>query len=551
MRVFVRSCKGRSEVVSMREMRGYLRTDEGMTLVEVLIASLIMFVILSGILVLVTTSTLMGTQATQKNLLTNAVNSYVEWAAALPFKQVDLVGTGEGILEPKTISENGYTIVITPSVAPVSGNTALKNLTLSLVMTDGAGNSHSYSTTVAIRDRSQFLTQAKKDSALAPDVSFGSLTPPDRSVVWGSRAQGDVPLYLDIVANAAEDRLISRVVVSFDGGTICENANSLPQFSEWVMSPGLATWSSNMEFVWNTKQQYETFDEYGVSTGFADAVSDGWRIIKAVAVDDGNLEDVDRRYYLVDNYPPADVVETSMTVAPITATSAGVNWKTVMDQGTGADSYMMEWVRQAAGHTEATEPFGYWDASGSHHRTGCLDIAGGTPLTQALTLEPFSRYAVRVRAQSPSVVRVAGQPAESLNSDWAQKVFVTRPVLTGSYTISEPVNKTFRTTSDLKVSQPAFAVTGTPQYAWYRAVGTGEYQLLTSKTGPVIQDIYDQTGVNNEGGRLAVAYRCVITYDADGYASQTGTVQSNQIMTVTAGASKDLPITRTFTEGTW
>jgi hypothetical protein len=82
-------------------------------------------------------------------------------------------------------------------------------------------------------------------------------------------------------------------------------------------------------------------------------------------------------------------------------------------------------------------------------------------------------------------------------------------------------------------------------------VGTGEYQLLIGKTGPVIQDIYNQTGVNNENDRLTVAYRCVITYDADGYASQTGTVQSNQVMTVTAGASRDLPITRTFTEGTW
>lgn len=521
-----------------------------MTLVEILIASFIMFVILSGILVLVTTSTLMGAQATQKNLLTNAVNTYVEWVAALPFEQVAMVdGVGPGVLTTKTVSENGYTIVITPSVAPVSGNSALKNLTLSLVMTDGAGNSHSYSTTVAIRDRSQFLTQAEKDSALAPDVSFGPLTPPDRSVVWGSQAQGGVPLYLDVVAEATEGRLISRVVVSFDGGTICENANSLPQFSEWVLSPGLATWSSNMEFVWNTKQQYETFDEYGSSTGFADAVSDGWRILKAVAVDDGNLEDIDRRYFFVDNYPPTGVDETSMTVAPVTATSAGVNWKTVMDQGTGADSYMMEWVRQTTVHTEATEPFGYWDATGSHHRTGCLELADATPLTQALTLEPFSRYAVRVRAQSPSVVRVAGQPAESLNSAWAQKVFVTRPVLTGTYTISEPVKKTFRTTSDLKVSQPAFAVTGTPQYAWYRAVGTGEYQLLTGKTGPVIQDIYDETNVNNENDRLTVAYRCVITYDADGYASQTGTVQSNQVMTVTAG--KDLPITRTFTEGTW
>jgi len=543
MRVFVRSCKGRSEVVSMREMRGYLRTDEGMTLVEVLIASLIMFVILSGILVLVTTSTLMGTQATQKNLLTNAVNSYVEWAAALPFKQVDLVGTGEGILEPKTISENGYTIVITPSVAPVSGNTALKNLTLSLVMTDGAGNSHSYSTTVAIRDRSQFLTQAKKDSALAPDVSFGSLTPPDRSVVWGSRAQGDVPLYLDVVANAAEDRLISRVVVSFDGGTICENANSLPQFSEWVMSPGLATWSSSMEFVWNTKQQYETFDEYGASTGFADAVSDGWRIIKAVAVDDGNLEDVDRRYYLVDNYPPADVVETSMTVAPITATSAGVNWKTVMDQGTGADSYMMEWVRQAAGHTEATEPFGYWDASGSHHRTGCLDIAGGTPLTQALTLEPFSRYAVRVRAQSPSVVRVAGQPAASLNSAWAQQVFVTRPLVTGAYTISRPNKNTYRIASSLSVTPPAFPVSGVVQYAWYRAVGTGAYQLLADKTGAAITDSYDQAVKNTNEAGQPLSYKCVITYAVGGYAPQTATVESNRVTTTATSG--------TFTVGTW
>lgn len=514
-----------------------------MTLVEILIASLIMFVILSGILVLVTTSTLMGAQATQKNLLTNAVNSYVEWAAALPFKQVDLVGTGEGILEPKTINENGYTIVITPSVAPVSGNSALKNLTLSLVMTDGVGNAHSYSTTVAIRDRSQFLTQAKKDSGLAPDVSFGDLTPPDRSIVWGSQAQGGVPLYLDVDAKATSGRLISRVVVSFDGGTICENANSLPQFSEWLISPGVADWSSNMEFVWNTKQQYETFDEYGASTGFADAASDGWRILKAVAVDDGNLEDVDRRYYLVDNYPPAGVDETSMTVAPVTATSAGVSWKTVMDQGTGADSYMMEWVRQTAAHTEATEPFGYWDATGSHHRTGCLELADATLLTQALTLEPFSRYAVRVRAQSPSVVRVAGQPATSLNSGWAQKVFVTRPLVTGTYAVSRPNNTTYRVASSLSVTPPAFPLTGTAQYAWYRAVGTGAYQLLVGKTGTAITDSFDQPVKNKSTDGQPLSYKCVITYGVDGYAPQTATTESNRVTTTATGG--------TFTVGAW
>lgn len=535
--------KGRSEVIFMGQTRGYLRSDDGMTLVEVLIAALIMFVILSGILVLVTTSTLMGTQATQKNLLTNAVNSYVEWAAALPFKQVDLLGTGEGILVPKTVSENGYTIVITPSVAPVSGNTALKSLSLHLVMTDGAGNEHVYDTTVSIRDRSQFLTQAKKDSALAPDVSFGPLTPPDRSVVWGTRAQGDVPLYLDVVATPKSGRLISSVAVTFDG-VVCENAETPPKLASWTWSPGLATWSSGMEFVWNTNQQILTFEEDGVTPATpVDAVSDGWRTLKAYATDDGGLEDNERRYFLVDNYPPAMVDETSVTIAPVAATAATVNWKTVMDGGEGADSYLLEWVRQTAGYTLTTEPFGYWTEVGTHHRADCMDYDGGTPLSQALTLEPFSRYAMRIRAQSPSVVRAADQPATSLNSGWAQKVFVTRPLVTGTYTISRPDKNTYRVASSLSLSTPAFPVAETPQYAWYRAVGAGAYQLLADKTGTVITDSYDQTVQNSNEVGQPVSYKCVVTYTAVGYAAQAATVESNRVTTTATSG--------TFTVGVW
>lgn len=511
-----------------------LSRDDGMTLVEIMVAAVIMFIILTGVLTLVTNTTLMSLQSTQKNVMTNALNAYVEWAQSLPFEDVALVTDG-GALQEQTTMIGGFTVVITPSVTPVSGNSALKTLTLDITVTDGQGRVSEHSTSVAVRDRSQFLTQGKRDPATDPVVRFGSLAPPTGAVVWDSQWAGG-PIYLDVQAEATEGRVIEVVRVSFNS-LLCEDG-SLPARSA-LWEPRTQTFSSTSDlFIWDTHQSELIEVEEGV---FVDTrlFGDGVGTLKAWAVDDAGVDNSAEIYLVLDNFPPA--VSSSIVAGAAKAYTVSAVWAKAMDGNLGADSYVLEWVRQGMAHT-ATEgsPFGYWDTEGSHTRADTANHPDST-LTHEIATQPFGRYAARVRAVSP----------RGFTSDWVDTIFESRPLLSGAYQVEKkttggPSTRYWTVTSTLSVTPPAFPTSAGVTYSFYRITG-GTETLIQQGAATTCTDEVTVTGNPDSTNFPVRGYRVDVTYTPLGIGGASTQSSSNTVTTVYQANAG----TYTFTEGTW
>jgi len=165
----------------MRAIWERARRDDGMTIVEVLAAAVIMFIILTAALGLIGQTLSTGIQSKQKAVFNNVVNSYIERVQAMDFEKV-VVGGGPGELaSSETTVVGGYTIVITPTVTP-GATAALKTLAVNATITGANGQSSAMSTTVVIRDKKDFLTEGVS----GPLVEWRTAAMPDQNeLVYG------------------------------------------------------------------------------------------------------------------------------------------------------------------------------------------------------------------------------------------------------------------------------------------------------------------------------------------------------------------------------
>ncbi|KUK47481.1 MAG: hypothetical protein XD74_1914 [Actinobacteria bacterium 66_15] len=529
------------EVGQMRGIWERARRDDGMTIVEIMAAAVIMFIILSGVLGLVGRTTLMGAQAKEKNILTNALNAYIESVHALPFEDVALVTDG-GALALETVQvTNGYTITIHPTVTPVVGNDALKTLVVDITIADGRGGVTNTSTEVTIRDRDQFLTTpvSAPTDALAPTIEWGSLMPPDRSVAWGTYwaplglepeqyVAGAQPFYLDVEAAAAEGRTLASVQVSY--GFPCEDVNGVP--AVWPID--VQSWSSTLLlFMWDTNEVEEVIPEEG-PTYEVRQVQDGWRTLKATVNDNATPARSDDvvRYFLVDNIePPAPA---SVTASANSATAASISWPKVMDGSHGAEGYDVVWHRQRLWDTYDESWLG-WDYVDTYAWSDASAYDGDT-MSHAIETVPFSRYIAHVRARSPR-----------FRSDWVNTIFVSRPVLGGTYEVDytrRGSTYSYEVVADLTVSQPQFPASEDLTYTFYR-IADGVESVIQAGPSETCQDIVELSG--KKVSFPVRSYRVDVTFTPEGYGGETAqTVVSNTVSTVdnTTGSY-------TFTEGTW
>jgi hypothetical protein len=219
-----------AEVGSMRV--AYQRTaadDAGMTIVELIFAASILFVILTGVLGLIGQTTLMTADAAQSNVMTSAVNAYVERVQGLDFEQVAIVGeTPDGVLlSVETTSVNGYTVEFRPYVAnryEIEGDPnskiLFKDLHIDVTLIRADGDVETMSTMVVIRDRSEFLTRAERNPATDPTIGFLGGTPPDSTVVYDANWMDGTTqraLYLSVRVDAVTGRTIDSVWIDIDG----------------------------------------------------------------------------------------------------------------------------------------------------------------------------------------------------------------------------------------------------------------------------------------------------------------------------------------------
>lgn len=532
------------EVGSMRGIMERLRRDDGMTIVEIMAAAVIMFIILTGVLGLVGRTTMMGAQATEKNILTNALNAYIESVHALPFEDVALVADG-GVLQPVvTQMSNGWTITIETTVTPVSGNTALKTLGVTITAEDGRGKVTTTSTEVTVRDREQFLTMPP--SSTGPTIEWGSLMPPDRSVAWGrywaplglqpnEYVAGSNSFYIDVGAAAEDGRTIASVQVSY--GFPCEDTLTDRQA---VWAPAVQEWNAASElFVWDTDEEemVEDPDNPGVFDPVRQ-VQDGWRTLRATVTDNATPARSSEitRYYLVDNFaPPAPEYVTSSVKS---ASETLVSWPKVMDGSHGAEGYQIAWYQQAITDTDAdrrpddeTNGWDYLDT------TNWADASAfdGEVMTFTYHSDPFTRYHAQVRAASPR-----------FRSDWVETTFISRPLVTGTYLVESKTTgnpKYLRVTSKLSVTAPAFPTTGAVTYKFYRVVGSVP-TLIQSGTSATCEDLVNSSDYKVFPVR---SYYVDVVFTPAGFGGGTSTtLRSNTVSTKSAASG-----TYTFEEGTW
>jgi type II secretory pathway pseudopilin PulG len=98
-----------------------VKSDDGMTLLELVIAALILTFAVSALFGLLLTATNMSVQSKEQNLAVGAANSYLEMARSLSYANLGVLGGAggsiDGTLPVRTVLVNGsFTVTITPSV---------------------------------------------------------------------------------------------------------------------------------------------------------------------------------------------------------------------------------------------------------------------------------------------------------------------------------------------------------------------------------------------------------------------------------------------------
>lgn len=486
----------------MRGICTRLSRDDGMTIIEVLIAAAILFIVITALLGLITQSMNTGMQAKQKTVFTNVVNSYIERVQGMDFAKVEVGGDPGQLASTETTTVGGYTIVITPSVAP-GATSALKTLTVSATISSANGRTNTMSTTVIIRDKKNFLTQG----VTGPQITWKTANMPDHNeLVYANLKDSGGLLRLEAEVIAPEGLTVTRVTITADNGWVLESAGTVPELASWdiPLEERQQVWELT-GFNWNTEQigiiNAETLEEGPV-------IPDGLRTIKLRAEDSGGGFSERTYVLLVDNNPPSapqDLQYKLLTSGP----AAG--WTTPLDGTTAPASCTVGLNRQSGTAWARTETTGV--------------------TTDQVALEPLSRYIVDVTAVGAAPASGAYEARTSATTTMPKSV-VTPPDATGSYVVDgNGSKKTYKVS--LSVSPLTFAVSGTPTYSW---------RSSTSPSGPWTTVFATTPTVTGQSYVGALYFRCFVTLtptaEPDGSAVAPITVASKVLgPTATSGAA--------------
>ncbi|MGB4441711.1 MAG: hypothetical protein WBJ62_05750 [Coriobacteriia bacterium] len=483
-----------------------LSHDDGLSILEVMIAATILFVVLTGVLGLLMQSTNMGAQSKQTVVLNNVVSSYVEYVQALPFKNVELLGvTPDGSLTTTTTAVGEFTVVVVPQSVEPGGASSLKKLTLTATISRGAEQVAQLSTDVIIRDKDEFLTEG----ANPPTVSWGFGMPAVDEVVYGTYKSDGTPLLLAANLKALEGKTLRTVTITVDGMLLQDNGVPPNEaYWEWDSGSQPTTWNLT-NFLWNTEQTRP-----GETSGtVVPAIQDGRRTIVIVAIDSAGADRAQSYTITVDNHPPGapSVPPVASTVGPALTQ---YSWGVASDGTDLAYGYQLFVSQQ--------DDLGNWGAAVTHaSATTSADIASAD----------FARYRAEVGAVGPPPKSRVSEERAAMASPW-----ITPPRAVARSTV---VKKT--TTTSLKVSSPKFPVTGTPTYRWESAPSaTGPWTFL--QDGQSATDTV--TGVSAAPIRY---YRCIVSFvpttDHDGTAMT--------ITSTVAGPTPDAAVVDELLEDRW
>jgi len=433
----------------MRGVTARFSRDDGMTIIEVMIAATILFIVLTGILSLLMQTLAMGMQSKEKAVFNNAVNSYIERVQAMPFENV-VIGAGTGELSAEeTIAVGAYTITITPTITP-GATSDLKTLVVTATLTSANGRTSDITTDVVIRNKASFLTQGVN----GPEVTWTTGVMPDEGeVVWSYTKASGGALWLAAEATAAEGRTISRVVLSADNGWPLQNISGTEAVWDIDTADREQSWSLT-GFAWNTAQE-GIIDAETLEVG--PVIPDGLRTISIDVTDSGGGR-TERTYtFIVDNNKPS---APGVPALELSASGPTLTWAPSSDGTDPVTSYRLSLTRRSPDGVMVWVPQ--------------PDVVLGT---NKLALEPFARYVATVRAIGIAPNQRQSDPAV------LGKSVITPPRASGTWASA---NGNASGTAALTVTPPTFRYLDTPVYKWYSSPSpTGPWTTVVGTTASV------------------------------------------------------------------
>lgn len=459
------------EVGLMRGIWSHISSDEGMTIVEIMIAAMILLIVLTALLPLVFETTKMTAQTQAQTIVNNYVNSFIEEIRAMPYEEVGLVGSASvpGSLEPtRSIVVEGYTVDLSIGVAWVDdaemvGNKNYKEITVEAVLSAAGKPGARYSTVTYV------WGGGATETGPLPNVSFSASSPSQNAVV-----QGNAITIGGRAQTPRESGTIVRMSLKVDSDFLPDSA-SPPNFAEFTTADNPA----NVSWFWDTEARVALLDEDGLPLRDAESnimyayfSVDGYRTLKVEAWDDLGTYNYVTRRVLVDNYPPFPTAQA--TVAPRQSREVQASWDAAADGTDPAAAYNLRLLREP----KTPSVIASWTVV-ERAVTG-----GATSTTFVAT--PFSRYKLEV--QSESVLGHLESPAVWVSSETT----TTAPELTGSYSrsVTVPKSKQYKVTYaiNLSLTPPTFLASGQVVYEIWRSTNPA-----TLGTGAPYRTVYDTT----------------------------------------------------------
>ncbi len=411
-----------------RKLRGSFARDEGMTIIEVVVASVILFFVLTAILGLVATTTNMGLSARQRAAATNAISSHIEFMRSLDWDEV------QSVPSEVPIAVDGFAGTI--ETVFYEGDNGTLEVEISATVTGSGFTPMTLTRSIVLRDPDSFTVT--RDAADGPTVEYVYPTPAENSIVYGNSVYpGGGDLNIAVEADCQDpDDLITEVTM------VCPDMPLRDSDSTYADS---AVWTSNENHFEDSFHWYTKLPE----------IHEGNRLVSAVVTDSNGLQATANRQFYVDNYAPG---QPGVPTAQFwSSTQTRLSWTRAKEIDSDdafpvyAPLYLIKWYQ--------VQPSGSIPAEGSWN-TGTLEENAWIQ-----TVQPFSRYEFGVA--SGSLRFVEGRPFE-----WVAQPYFSAPRLTGTATITAVKFKnttTVHTDVALAVSQPTFPVSGI-RYDLYRAL---------------------------------------------------------------------------------
>ncbi len=417
-----------------------VRDDSGFTIVEIMMAVVILLIALTGVMSLMMANTYMNVSAKEKSSLINEANSYIERVRQMNYNDIGTSSsTPAGALAPYTVTANGYVITVTPTVSamtddrivnssnvPIVG--VLKKLTIVITAhrVGTTGPVVTYSTEAIIKKTDSGVNVA----AQLPDIAPTQVSPSADDVVYGTA----VPL--GAIAHANGDGVtLSSINFYCDGVPMVGQGGSLAQ---WPLTTVSYTTSG---FLWDTT----AVNEDGIALS-----ADGWHTIKLEAWDSNGRQAWYQFAVVVDNSPPVWPTDGWITAAPVNSTSMNLAWSSVYDGNAPVHHYEL-----------TTEK---WGLQGSTYTWGTPVSRDFSTASGVAVAEPFTRYRYTVAAVGPPALNRKSSGSSSIEA-------VSRPeILPTSTWRNDGTNKTITTYVTIKLSPATFQVPGGTRSTLYKSL---------------------------------------------------------------------------------